>query len=222
MVVTGTPTRTSLARRSLPAIAREALGLDPARTTIVAMGGSQGARSINEAVAALVTRRSLADDWQVLHISGERDYAYMQAEERELARGNTVRLVPYLPDPANAFAAADIVIARAGASTLAELAVTATPAVLVPYPFAAEGHQAANAALFAERGAAVVLTDAELNGDRLWWTLRACLEPQRLHAMRAAVARLARPDAAGAIATRIAALAGREGRRSRGAERKGP
>jgi UDP-N-acetylglucosamine--N-acetylmuramyl-(pentapeptide) pyrophosphoryl-undecaprenol N-acetylglucosamine transferase len=202
MVVTGTPTRASIARRSLPAIAREALDLDPARTTIVVMGGSQGARVINVAVAALVTRRSLPDSWQVVHISGERDYAYMQAEERELAAGNVVRLIPYLPDPANAYAAADIVIARAGASTLAELAVTGTPSVLIPGTFA-EGHQAANAAAFAERGAAVIVTDAELDGDFLWWTLRACLEPDRLAEMKSAAAQLAPGDAVATIVSRI-------------------
>jgi UDP-N-acetylglucosamine--N-acetylmuramyl-(pentapeptide) pyrophosphoryl-undecaprenol N-acetylglucosamine transferase len=206
-VVTGTPTRAALRRRSLPAHAREALDLDPVRTTIVAMGGSQGARSINEAVAALVTRRTLPGDWQVLHVSGERDYAYMRAEERDAAPGNRVRLVSYLTDPANAYAAADIVVARAGASTLAELAVTGTPAILVPYPHAADGHQAANAAIFAERGAAVVVDDAELSGDRLWWTLHDALAAGKQRAMAAASASLAPPDAAAAIARRITALA---------------
>ena len=205
-IVTGAPTRAALARRSLPALAREALELDATRTTIVAMGGSQGARSINEAIAALVTRRTLPETWQVVHVSGERDYAYMQAEERELAAGNVVRLVPYLDDPSNAYAAADIVIARAGASTLAELAVTGTPAVLVPYPFSAEGHQAANAALFAAHGAADVIPDGELDGDRLWWALLACLAPGRLATMTAAAAALAPPAAGAAIVRRIEAL----------------
>jgi UDP-N-acetylglucosamine--N-acetylmuramyl-(pentapeptide) pyrophosphoryl-undecaprenol N-acetylglucosamine transferase len=205
-VVTGTPTRASLARRALPAIAREAFDLDPQGTTIVAMGGSQGARSINEAVAALVTRRSLPVGWQVVHVSGERDYEYMKAEERDLAAGNTVRLVPYLADPAGAYAAADILIARAGASTLAELAVTGTPAILVPYPHAAENHQQANAELVAERGAALVLADKDLDGDRLWWALRECLEPERIERMRAAAAALAPGDAGAAIVTRIEGL----------------
>jgi len=115
---TGTPVRASLQRKINPSRARLDLGLAPERTTIVAMGGSQGARSINEAVAALVTRRTLGDDRQVLHVSGERDHAYMEAEEREVGT-NHVLLVAYLPDPANAYAAADVAIARAGASTLA-------------------------------------------------------------------------------------------------------
>lgn len=203
-VVTGTPVRASLLAQADKHVARERLGLDPARTTIVVMGGSQGARSINEAVAALVTRRTLPAAWQVLHVSGERDYAYMQAEERELAPGNRVRLVPYLDDPGDAYAAADVVIARAGASTLAELAATGSPAVLIPYPFAAENHQAHNAAAFADAGAAVVLEDKALDGDRLWWTLREVLEPVRNAVMRTAARSLSPPDAAATIVARVA------------------
>jgi UDP-N-acetylglucosamine--N-acetylmuramyl-(pentapeptide) pyrophosphoryl-undecaprenol N-acetylglucosamine transferase len=205
-VLTGAPTRASLRARALPALARERLELDPAAQTIVAMGGSQGARSINEAVAALVTRRSIGTERQVLHLCGKRDYEYMLAEERELAEGNQVRLLPYLDDPADAFGAADIVVSRAGASTLAELAITGTAAILIPYPFAAEDHQARNAAYFVERGAAVVIRDAELDADKLWWTLRDCLEPVRLAAMRRAAAALAPADAGAAIVRRIEAL----------------
>ena len=199
---TGTPVRASLAHRVNASRARIELGLAPERTTIVAMGGSLGARSINEAVAALVTRRTLGDTRQVLHVSGERDHAYMEAEERDVGV-NHVKLVPYLSDPANAYFAADLAIARAGASTLAELAATGTPAILIPYPFASDDHQASNAAIFVERGAAVVLTDAELDGDRLWWTLDAILQPNRLAAMRAAAESLATANVGRTIVSRI-------------------
>ena len=209
-VVTGAPVRASLRIAKDAASARERLELDAERTTIVAMGGSQGARSINEAVAALVTRRTLGEGWQVLHVSGARDYAYMQAEERAPAAGNRVRLVPYLDDPSDAYAAADVVIARAGASTLAELAVTGTPSILVPYPFAANQHQAQNAELFATAGAALVVADGELDGDRLWWSLRDVLEPDRNAALRRAARTLAPRNAAATIADRIdAAVFGR-------------
>lgn len=202
-VVTGTPTRASLRTAREPGDARVRLDLDPLRTTIVVIGGSQGARSINEAVTALVTRRTLPPDWQVLHVCGERDYAYMLAEQRETAYGNVVRLVPYLADPADAYAAADIVVARSGASTLAELAVTGTPAVLVPYPHASDDHQRHNAEFVAAAGAAVVVPDAELDGDRLWWTLREALAPERLAAMTTSARSLAPADAAAAIVARI-------------------
>ena len=141
--------------------------------------------------------------WQVLHVSGERDHAYMQAEEREPAAGNRVRLVPYLDDPSDAYAAADVVVARAGASTLAELAVTGTPSVLIPYPYAAEQHQAHNAALFEAAGAAVVLKDGEVDGDRLWWTLREILDTDRVVAMRRAARSLAPRNAGATIVARI-------------------
>lgn len=206
-LLTGTPVRASLAVPVHPHRARLALGLAPERTTIVAMGGSQGARSINEAVAALVTRRTLGDDRQLLHLCGERDHAYMAAEEREVG-SNHVLLLPYVADPANAYAAADVVIARAGASTLAELAATGTPAILVPYPYAADDHQTANAAVFADAGAAVVLADAELDGDSLWWTLDGILRSDRAVTMRKAARALGVPDAAERIARRIEMLAG--------------
>jgi UDP-N-acetylglucosamine--N-acetylmuramyl-(pentapeptide) pyrophosphoryl-undecaprenol N-acetylglucosamine transferase len=199
---TGAPVRAALTRKINPSRARLELGLAPERTTIVAMGGSLGARSINEAVAALVTRRTLGDDRQVLHVSGERDHAYMEAEERDVGV-NHVALVPYLPDPANAYAAADVVIARAGASTLAELAVTGTPSILIPYPHHSDNHQVSNAAVFAARGAAVVLADADLDGDRLWWALDAMLAPERLAVMRAAAASLATSDVGRTIVSRI-------------------
>ncbi len=202
-VVTGTPTRASLRELAPPEIARARLGLDPERKTVVVMGGSQGARSINQAVTELVTERTLPAGWQVLHVSGERDHAAMDERQRRALPGNRVRLVPYLPDPADAYAAADVVVARAGASTLAELAVTATPAVLVPYPFAAEQHQARNADLFADGGAAVVLADDALNGERLLETLQAVLDPDRNAAMRKAARSLVPPDAAATIAERI-------------------
>jgi UDP-N-acetylglucosamine--N-acetylmuramyl-(pentapeptide) pyrophosphoryl-undecaprenol N-acetylglucosamine transferase len=117
-----------------------------------------------------------------------------------------VTLVPYLPDPANAYAAADVVIARSGASTLAELAATATPSILIPYPHAADDHQAHNAAVFGDAGAAVVIADKELDGDRLWWALDAILRPERLAAMRRAAAGLNAPGAGAAIVSRIELL----------------
>ena len=125
-------------------------------------------------------------------------------------RETACELVPYLDDPADAYAAADVVIARAGASTLAELALTGTPSILIPYPFAADQHQAHNAALFEAAGAAVVLKDAEVDGDRLWWTLRDVLETDRVTTMRQAARSLAPRNASAAIVARIeAAVAAR-------------
>ncbi len=209
--VTGAPVRASLRRSIERAAARANLGLEPDRPTVVVMGGSQGARSINDAVATLAAQQSLPAGWQILHISGERDYARMAARQTRPGAGNLVRLVPYLADPADAYAAADIVVARAGASTLAELAATSSPAVLVPYPFAAADHQSANAAMFAANGAALVIRDADLGAESLATALRTCLEPDNLARMRAAAAALSPIGAAERIVEQITALAGPRG-----------
>jgi len=200
--LTGVPVRPEVRRLVSKEVARASLGLDPGRPTLLAIGGSQGARRINQAVAALVTRRSL-EGWQVVHVTGPRDYAWMRAEEHDLAPGNSVALLPYLDDIALGYAAADLVVARAGASTLAELAATGTAAVLVPYPFAAENHQAKNAELFVRAGAAVMIADSELDGDRLWWTLVELRKPGTLELMRAAARTLAHDDAEQVLVERL-------------------
>ena len=208
-VQTGIPVRRSILQRTNRIEAARRLGLDPTRRTILAIGGSQGARSINEAVAGLVTRRALPAQWQLLHVSGDRDYAYMQAEERTPFGENRVTLLPYLHDLADAYSVSDLIIGRAGASTLGELAAVGLPAVLVPYPFAADDHQTQNAREFAQRGAAVVLEDRELNADTLWWTLSKAMEPQQLAAMRAAARSLAPGDPIATILARIGSLQSR-------------
>lgn len=210
-VHTGIPVRDSLFHPNNRIEAARRLGLDPGRRTILAIGGSQGARSINQTIAALVTRRGLPADWQILHASGERDYEYMQAEEQAPFGENRIVLVPYLREMADAYALADLVIARAGASTLGELAALGLPSVLVPYPYASEDHQTANARAFEGAGAAVVIADRELNADALWWTLREVMEPQRLAAMRERAHSLATHDPVATILARVDALASRKG-----------
>lgn len=207
---TGIPVRGSLFRPNNRIEAARRLGLDPDKRTILAIGGSQGARSINEAVAALVTRRALPERWQVLHVCGERDYDYMKAEERAPFAGNAVVLVPYLNEMADAYALSDVVLGRAGASTLGELAALGMPSVLIPYPFAADDHQTANARAFEAAGAARIIADADLNADSLWWTLRDVLEPDRLAAMRDAARSLGANDPVTAILTRVDALVSRK------------
>jgi UDP-N-acetylglucosamine--N-acetylmuramyl-(pentapeptide) pyrophosphoryl-undecaprenol N-acetylglucosamine transferase len=198
---TGVPIRSSL--RNLPrrdeAIAR--LGLDPSRRTLVAMGGSQGARSINDAAAQLAERGGLPTGWQLFALTGQSDY------ERLRARLPNAR--PYLDDMADAYAVADLVLARAGASTLGELAALGKPSILIPYPFAAEAHQTANAARFEAAGAAVVLSDDELRAGRLPALLAQTLDDRRLHALAAGAASLRGSDPLLAILARVDALVAR-------------
>jgi UDP-N-acetylglucosamine--N-acetylmuramyl-(pentapeptide) pyrophosphoryl-undecaprenol N-acetylglucosamine transferase len=212
---TGIPIRSSL--RSLPprdaALAR--LGFDPARATLVAMGGSQGARTINDALLAAVASDGIPDGWQLLMVTGEGEYDRVNAAlpANPAAPGSTpVRAVPYLDDMADAYAAADLLVARAGASTLGELAALGKPAILVPYPYAAEGHQALNAARFESAGAAAVTTDREIEAGGFSALLARTANPQRLAELTDGARRLQRGDALEEILARIDALVPRKSR----------
>jgi UDP-N-acetylglucosamine--N-acetylmuramyl-(pentapeptide) pyrophosphoryl-undecaprenol N-acetylglucosamine transferase len=203
---TGIPVRAAL--RALPArdAAIERLGLNPSRRTLLAMGGSQGARSINDALAALVKSDGLPAGWQLIHVTGEKEYDRVRA-----AIGKPEGAVrAYLDDLSDAYAAADLVLARAGASTLGELAAIGMPSILVPYPFAAENHQAANAEAFRAAGAAVVVADRDLDAGRLRLLLAETVAPERLHALTAGAQQLRSSDPIATILARIAALAGRK------------
>jgi UDP-N-acetylglucosamine--N-acetylmuramyl-(pentapeptide) pyrophosphoryl-undecaprenol N-acetylglucosamine transferase len=204
--VTGTPVRASFLEAVGQADARGALGLDPGRKTIFVMGGSQGAQRLNNAVAQMLSQGLVPDDWQIVHVTGPTD-AVPQDLAPELAARVLTRV--YLGDPRTAYAAADVIVARAGASTLAEIAATGTPALLVPYPYASDDHQTRNAEVFVRAGAARLIPDRELDGRRLSQELNAVLEPRTLATMRAAAGALAPRDIRGTIVSRALALAGR-------------
>jgi len=116
-----------------------------------------------------------------------------------------------LDDMALAHAAADVVVSRAGASSLAEIAVSGLPALLVPYPHAAEDHQRKNAQVFAARGAAMIIEDAELDADSLYWALLDIMNDDKRAAMSAAARGLSQPRALHHMVERI--LMGGIGRR---------
>lgn len=208
---TGVPVRASL--RSLPrreeAAAR--LGLDASRMTLVALGGSQGARSINDALLDMIEHDGLPPGWQLLHLTGRDDYHRVVAalKRQSTKRAGACVARAYLDDMGDAYAIADLLVTRAGASTLAELAEVGKPSILVPYPFAAEGHQAANAARFESSDAAVVLSDRELQAGRLPALLTQTTQPARLAELTANARRLAGGDPLAAILARIETLAPR-------------
>jgi len=210
-VRTGVPVRSSL--RVLPPrdAAVTTLGLDGRRKTLLVMGGSQGATSINDAVVALARSGELSPNWQLLLIAGERDYERIQSE---LPPG-TGRVVSYLDDPSAAYAAADLAIARAGASTIAELAAAAVPAIFVPYPFASDDHQTINAGRVAETGAAVVVPDADLARGALSRAIAEVTVEPRLLAMRAAAAQARAGDPVATILTRVERLMARSDARQK-------
>jgi UDP-N-acetylglucosamine--N-acetylmuramyl-(pentapeptide) pyrophosphoryl-undecaprenol N-acetylglucosamine transferase len=182
------------------AAARARFGLGEQDTCVLVFGGSLGARSINEAAVEAFAGAS----FRVLHAAGARDFAAL----KDRALGPHYELREYIEDFGEALLASDLCVARAGGSVF-EIAAHGVPAILVPYPYAAGGHQAANARWMADAGAAVVLPDAELTPERLAHEVAALLgDRSRLDAMARASAALARPAAAQDVAGELLAAAG--------------
>jgi UDP-N-acetylglucosamine--N-acetylmuramyl-(pentapeptide) pyrophosphoryl-undecaprenol N-acetylglucosamine transferase len=195
-VVTGRPVPARSVAGS-QAEARRLFELPDSGPVVLVFGGSQGARSLNEAVLDAFA----ADGPAVLHLAGERDY---EALQERVARP-AYRLLPSTSEFGAALAAADLVVARAGGSVW-EVAAAGKPAVLVPYPYATADHQTKNAEHFAAAGGAVVVADADV--ARVPEVVRSLLADRaRLAPMGEAMLRAARPDAARVIAEELVALA---------------
>ena len=209
---TGNPVRTDVLavdRVGGRSAARAALGVQDQSRFVAVFGGSLGARRINDSVRAALGVWKDRRDLHILHISGPRDFAHLNdATVGNGPDGPAYELVAYREDMATVYAAADLVVSRAGATTVAELAAAGIPAVLVPLPGAPGDHQTANARRLADAGAAVIVHDGELDGARLAAEVDTLLsDPDRLAAMGRAGEAVARPDAAGSIvdlATRFA------------------
>jgi len=187
-----------------PARARFDIPAD-ARCLLV-MGGSQGARSINLAALSAFAEDG-PRDLHVLHLSGQRDHAELSQRLAAAPHAGGYTLLAYEPDLGDVLAACDLVLARSGGSIF-EVTAAGRPAILVPYPHATADHQTANAAWMADAQAAEVIEDAALNPELLGERVGALLgDADRLAAMSAASAALARPDAARRIADEVLAAA---------------
>ncbi len=231
-VVTGTPVRPDIAAADRTpagrAAARRRLGLPGDRAVVVVFGGSLGARRINGAVDGMVERWANRDDLAIYHIVGRRDwgaYGYDPDVERVPAVAATAASagtdhgaggdgglalvrVAYEERMADVYAAADVVVCRAGAMTVAELAVAGVPAVLVPLPGAPGDHQTANARVLERVGAAVLLADPDCTPAGLAGIVEGLLaDPEQLGAMGRAARSVGRPDAADAGAALVEASA---------------
>jgi UDP-N-acetylglucosamine--N-acetylmuramyl-(pentapeptide) pyrophosphoryl-undecaprenol N-acetylglucosamine transferase len=193
--------------------AGQRLGLDPERSTLLVFGGSQGARSINRAVA------EAAESWQemglqLLQLTGPRGMdealeAWRWSGVDPEAQDSPVRLVAYLEDMSDAYAVADLVVCRAGATSIAELSVLGLPSILVPYPHATADHQRHNAAALVASGAAVAIADDELDAATLTTAVRQLIaDPIRRASMGRAARAWARPDAAEGMAAMILEVIG--------------
>lgn len=192
-VLTGLPLRGEFLSPPNRVDARKELGLEPETFTLLVTGGSQGARTLNEMTLGALPML-LEAGLQILHQTGEKNFADIEAARPPEAESYHIR--PYIHNMAVAYAAADLVIARSGAATIADLTAIGRPAILVPYPYAG-GHQRKNAASITSRGAAIAVEESELSSEVLAaLILDLKNDPERLAAMASASASLAKPDAA--------------------------
>lgn len=208
-VVTGNPVRQEIISvdRSPEgrAAAKNALGLPADRTVVAVAGGSLGARRINEATLGLAALWADRADVAIRHVIGERDFERVtSAAPAPPATGLVYQQIRFEDRMDLLLAAADVTVQRAGASTVSELTVAGVPSVLVPLPGAPGDHQTLNARTLADAGAAVLVPDSELDGERLARELdRLIGDRDLLDSMAAAAEGLGRPDAA----SKVAALA---------------
>lgn len=177
--------------------AKARLGFDPARPLVLTFGGSQGSLALNQVVSAALSSGRWPEGVQLLWQTGEGSFA----EFRNLDRAGVVQVRAFIDPMAAAYAAADLAVARSGAMTIAELCAWGIPAVLVPLPTAAAGHQLINAAAQRDAGAAVLLEQSLLTPDTLGARVRTLLgRPDEMARMAAAAGNRARPEAANEIA----------------------
>ena len=184
-----------------------------ARPTLLIFGGSQGSHAINQAViGALPGLVAALPDLHIVHQTGERDYTFAEAEylRTTMGTGLSAEVSPFIDDMPRAFAAADLIVSRSGASTVAEIAAAGKASIFIPFPHAADDHQRRNAEALAQAGAALVIAESDLTPDRLVQSVGALLADRaRVAQMGKAARSLSHPDAAREIARLAAMLAGK-------------
>ncbi len=206
VVVNGNPVGNSFVNLLRKDSACAVLGLNPEMRTLLVTGGSQGARAVNEAVIDALPALLEADPpIQVIHQVGEKNL--VECKERlSPAIQNSTRyfLRDYFDDLSLAYAVTDVAICRSGAMTIAELSVTGCPAIFVPYPFAAADHQTHNARFIASKGAAVVIPQEQLSGERVQTeVLRLLHDDEARRTMSKSMLNCGKPQAAADLAMQL-------------------
>lgn len=205
-VVTGNPVR----REFFEVPARQRDASSRGEFSILVFGGSQGAKAINEAViAALPLLEGLPDVLQITHQTGEADFERVRTAYLAAGWAERANVKQYIDDMVATFADADLVICRAGATTTAELIAAGKAALMVPFPFAADDHQRKNAEALASAGAARMILQQDLSGERLAHEIATLArDPERITAMEQASRKLSPGDAAAAVVDMIERLVG--------------
>jgi UDP-N-acetylglucosamine--N-acetylmuramyl-(pentapeptide) pyrophosphoryl-undecaprenol N-acetylglucosamine transferase len=205
LTVTGYPVRPGLKEWSKEK-ALDYFGFSPDLPTLAITGGSKGARTINTAVMKVLPQ--LLEKMQVIHLTGHLDWEILdeQAQQLPAELAKNYQAFPYLHEMGATFAAADLIVSRAGASTLGEYPLFGLPAILVPYPYAWR-YQKVNASFLEDHGAAVLLRDEDMDAQLQGLIESLIMDPRRLKKMSVAMARLATPEAAFKIAALIQEMA---------------
>jgi UDP-N-acetylglucosamine--N-acetylmuramyl-(pentapeptide) pyrophosphoryl-undecaprenol N-acetylglucosamine transferase len=175
--------------------------LDPNKRTVFVFGGSLGAASINKVMPEIVND-AIANDYQIIWQTGETDWQ----SANEIQQHKNIVVKKYIDRMDCGYAAADIVVSRSGATTLAELTRIGKPAILVPYPFAAANHQVMNAETLADAGAALMITDSELKNNLLSSIRELLFDDQKQKSMREKSLGIGKPNAGREIAQKIIML----------------
>jgi len=200
-VLTGNPVREEILSATREQ-GREFFKIPDDRPVLLVTGASQGASSINEAILkALANWRASGHNWTILHLTGTAHQSKVQEKARQILQDSMLdyRCIGYMGEMHFAYAAADLVVSRAGATTLAELTARGLPSILIPYPFSADRHQDFNADTLVQRGAALKLDDSAV-GELLGDTVGSLMEDsQRLGKMAQASLASGRPEALHAI-----------------------
>ncbi len=205
--VTGNPVRPEILAADRDR-ARAALALSATDVLVLVFGGSRGARHINEALLGLRSNLAAQSFVHVMHVAGRGEVdtvrALIEEEADDPGHATRYQVVDYLDDMGSALAAADIVVARAGATSIAEITALGRAAILVPYPYATDDHQTRNARDIMEAGGATLVTDDELDTPRFAEALETLIGDPTLRARMAAASKaLGRRDAAGDLTTLI-------------------
>ncbi|MEK3882507.1 undecaprenyldiphospho-muramoylpentapeptide beta-N-acetylglucosaminyltransferase [Paenibacillus sp. PL2-23] len=203
---TGNPVASNVLRAA-PGKGLESLGLQAGTRLALIVGGSRGARALNEAVIEMAPKLSRLAGARVVFVTGDIYYESTKERIQALGAGSSLTLVPYLNNMAEVLRDTALVVSRSGASSLAEITALGLPSILIPSPNVTNNHQEANARSLVNAGAAELLLEKELSGEKLLGAMEALLgDRKRMAAMSGAASKLAVPDSAARIADALLGL----------------
>ena len=209
ILMTGNPVRQNLLEKSIShEDAVRSFGLDPEKKTILILGGSLGARSINDAIIASLSQiRESAEQVQFIWQTGKLYFKEMTEKINQEGGLPNLFVSDFIKDMASAYAAADLVISRSGAGSISEFCLLHKPVILVPSPNVAEDHQTKNALALSDKDAAIYIKDAEAKGKLINVALETVIDPEKLQELSKNIKKLALPDSAAIIAKEVIKLA---------------